>query len=162
MGLMGSSYLHDSRLGHYIDIVRIKRTPEKRTGIQWAKVIALEFNWLNEICENAILASPPAVKAIAAGAEIRPAWANGAKVLVQDLDPRDIEDVGHLRSRHVIVLDEDVDELLKALLLLPSRVRPKLNPSRTTLLSRTLDVAGDNVPDHERLIPAPGQRKIEW
>jgi hypothetical protein len=162
MGLMGSSYLHDSRLGRYVDTVRIKRTPEDRTGVQWTKVIALEFNWLNEICDNAILASPPAVKAMAAGAEIRPAWANGAKVLVQGLDPKDIKDVDRLRSRHVIVLDEDVEELLRALLVLPPRVRPKLNYNRTTLSSRTLDVARDDASDHERLISVPGQRKIEW
>ena len=97
-------------------------------------MLILEFNRDHKAFDDILLASPPAVRAIEAGVEVKPMWANGAKVFVPGVDPGEIDVLyGKLLPRHVIIFDRDEQEILDALLSLPSRGRPRLKPDRVVL-----------------------------
>jgi hypothetical protein len=97
----------------------------------WARVLIFGFNRDNEAFDTALLTSSPAMRAVKAGVEVKPLWANGAKIFVPGIDPKEIDRLyGKLLPHHVIAFDDDEQEILKALLVLAPRERPCLKPSR--------------------------------
>jgi hypothetical protein len=90
------------------------------------RIWLLTFSRHNDELDKVILSSSPATDLIRNGKIVQPPWANGAKVLVGDVDP-DVVDVD-LCPRHVLVHEEDRDFLLVLLASLPYKVRPRLKP----------------------------------
>lgn len=91
--------------------------------------------------DDAVLSSSPALRAVELGVDIKPGWANGAKVLVPGLNAEDVAETHiDLLPRHVVALTRDVQQILDALTSLPSRSRPRLKPSRPVV---AIPVKGD-------------------
>lgn len=94
------------------------------------RAVLLTFSRCPRELEEAILGSPPAQEARARGVDVRPAWACGAKVLLEGLDPADLAaPLGGepLRLQHVVLREADEPALMAALQRLPVRIR-KLKP----------------------------------
>lgn len=94
------------------------------------RAVLLTFSRCPRELEEAILGSPPVQEAMAQGVDVRPAWAGGAKVLLEGLDPADLEaPLGgeRLRLQHVVLREADEPALMAALQRLPVRIR-KLKP----------------------------------
>jgi len=92
--------------------------------------VLLTFSREARELEDGVLASSPALRAAARGVELKPDWANGAKVLVEGIGPEHVETptVERLGPQHVLVNRDEQDELLEALSNLPYRIR-KLKPN---------------------------------
>lgn len=94
------------------------------------EVVVLVFGRTSDAWEDALLASPPAVRARELGLDIEAAWANGAKVLVPHIGAAEVEEARiELRRSHVVAWATDVGEILDALEALPARRRPRLKPA---------------------------------
>jgi len=75
--------------------------------------------------------APLGQRLVAIGQDLQPDWANGAKIIVPALDQETWWESGagvQLSSYHVVVLEEDVEQILEALQSLPCRCRPRLKP----------------------------------
>lgn len=115
-------------------VERLSNREESDTGIahcQTSRIVLLTFGRHPKELEEAVEASGPAQVALSAGTNIKPAWANGAKILVKGLNPSQLEpptvpDDG-LKPYHVVVWDTDEESLLDGLKDLPYNIR-KLNP----------------------------------
>jgi len=93
------------------------------------EVVVLTFGRDGQDLDDAVTSSRPARRALSSGADLKPAWANGAKVLVPGMGPGVAAEARvHLEPRHVVVFACDVAEVLDALTSLPSRGRPRLKP----------------------------------
>merc|ERR1712187_948366 len=82
------------------------------------------------------MSSGPAQTAFDAGVDMKPSWANGAKVLVQGLHPGLLEPptlLDELRPWHVILATHDEDALLEHLKTLPYNIK-KMRPHYGRLL----------------------------
>lgn len=90
------------------------------------RCVLLTFNRDPPEFDAALLGSALAVAAAERGAVLQPAWANGAKVFVEGLQP-ECFDIA-LEPRHVVVYEQDVDEVLAVLWQLPYRSRPRPKP----------------------------------
>merc|ERR1711879_68424 len=83
------------------------------------ELVVLEFNRDDAAFDEVLQTSPPAVHALELGADIKPIWANGAKIFVPDIDLGTISDFRvHLLPRHVVLHASDVQEILDALKVL--------------------------------------------
>jgi len=93
-------------------------------------VVVLVFNRDDFAFDEALLASAVAHRAAERGVDVKPAWANGAKIFVLGIGAEELAEV-HIdpRPRHVVALASDQEELLKALTAIPSRRRPRLKPT---------------------------------
>lgn len=103
------------------------------------KIVLLTFSRNPQELENAILNSPVAQQKRQEGVELKPAWANGAKVLLQGVRPERLDSTtGSLRPWHVIVAEEDEDSLLASLQHLRYVIR-KLRPDGRAVVPPTAD-----------------------
>jgi len=94
-----------------------------------SKAVVLTFSRNPQELENAILNSPLAQRKEQEGVELKPAWANGAKVLLEGVQPELVDStIEPLRPWHVIVAEKDEPSLLASLEHLPYTIR-KLRPS---------------------------------
>jgi hypothetical protein len=92
--------------------------------------ILWEFSRHPRKLEEAIMASAVAHSAQERGVDVQPAWANGAKVFVDDFTAEDLNEPWHangLRPYHVVLYEADEDALTDALKHLPYGIR-KLKP----------------------------------
>jgi len=95
------------------------------------EVVVLTFGRDGLAFDNALLTSPPALRAVELGVDIKPGWANGAKVFVPGLSATDVAEIRvDLLPRHVVALASDVQQILEALTSLPSRSRPRLKAGK--------------------------------
>jgi len=104
--------------------------PRSSTAGLGGRHILLAFDRLTRDLENALLASPTACSAVARGIEVQPSWAGGAKIFAEGVCPERIDVPLHdgiLKPWHVVVREQDEDELLAALGDLPVRLK-KLKP----------------------------------
>jgi hypothetical protein len=102
-----------------------------------AHISILGFDRNHGAFDDAILTSPPAIRATNVGMSIKPRWAKGAKILVPGLDPQDIEQLyGRLFPHHVVAFEEDTREILGTLSRMPPHERPRLEPSKVALQIR--------------------------
>lgn len=95
------------------------------------RVLLLTFGRHPKELEDAIEASDLAQVALRAGVDIKPVWANVAKILAEGIDPSQLEpptvpDEG-LKPYHVVLWEKDEEALLDGLRHLPYNFR-KLNP----------------------------------
>mmetsp|Transcript_142376 Transcript_142376/g.454281 ORF Transcript_142376/g.454281 Transcript_142376/m.454281 type:complete len:278 (+) Transcript_142376:1183-2016(+) len=97
-------------------------------------VVVLVFNRDDFAFDEALLASAVAHRAANRGVDVKPAWANGAKIFVPGIGAEELAEV-HIdpRPRYVVALASDQEELLKALTAIPSRRRPRLKPTGPVL-----------------------------
>jgi hypothetical protein len=92
-------------------------------------VVVLEFNRDPRVFDDILIASAVAVRASLFGGDVKPDWANGAKVLVPVIRAEHLDEVHvKLTSRHVIAYERDVPAILETLQALPSKTRPRLKP----------------------------------
>jgi len=92
-------------------------------------VMLLKFSRSSQELDEAVLASPLACQAVADGMNVKPDWARGAKVLVQNLGPEHVEAplIELLGPQHVFIDADEESLLFAALEHLPYRIR-KLKP----------------------------------
>jgi len=91
------------------------------------RALVLCFNRHPHEFDTALLGSSLAMHAAKRGAEIRPAWANGAKIFVECLTASDAEESRvDLCPRHVVVYEDEEQDVYDALARLPCKIRPRL------------------------------------
>lgn len=106
-----------------------------------SKMVLLTFSRNPQELETAILNSQLALQKEQEGVGLKPAWANGAKVLHEGMQPEHLNFLSEpLRPWHVIVAEKDEPSLLASLQHLPYVIR-KLRPSGRAV-----------VPDHLSLL----------
>mmetsp|Transcript_104584 Transcript_104584/g.326157 ORF Transcript_104584/g.326157 Transcript_104584/m.326157 type:complete len:491 (+) Transcript_104584:1-1473(+) len=104
--------------------------PRPATSVDRPRGVALlTFSRSSPALDEAVLASSPAQVARAAGVDVQPEWARGAKVLAAGLGPEHLEPAFLEKSmpRHVMLYDDDVDDLLDEPRGLPYEIR-KVKP----------------------------------
>jgi len=115
-------------------VERISTHDEANAGVadeRESRLLLLTFGRHPKELEEAIEASVPAQVALKAGTDIKPAWANGAKILAEgvnhgQLEPPTVPDEG-LKPYHVVLWEKDEEQLLDGLKHLPYNFRT-LNP----------------------------------
>lgn len=81
----------------------------------------------NLLLQSPIL-EPCRLRVQAAGGDIMPSWAAGAKIFVPRIQPHELAEAGvKLQDHHLVVYRSDVDLLQAALAEIPCRQRPKLS-----------------------------------
>merc|ERR1712048_1166844 len=89
----------------------------------------MQFNRDPLAFDEVLMASPLADRARAEGIEIKPAWANGAKIFAAGVGLEHVLEAGiQLYARHVVALETDVREIESIMDQLPSHSRPRLKP----------------------------------
>merc|ERR1712194_646683 len=89
-------------------------------------VVLLTFSRHKEELEAALLWSGPAVAAHSMDMDVKPSWAHGAKVFVDDLGSEHFDE--ELGPMNVIVHETDEDAVFKSLEELPWNIK-RLKPS---------------------------------
>jgi len=114
-------------------VERLNNRDASNTGVtngRTSRILLLTFGRHPKELEEAIEASAPAQVALSAGTNIKPDWANGAKILVEGLNPGQLEPPAipnGLKPYHVVLWETDEESLLDGLKDLPYNIR-KLNP----------------------------------
>lgn len=96
-------------------------------------VLVFKFSRPSPELDEALLQSAPARAAAARGVDVQPAWANGAKIFVDEvdepgvLDPQVLGNSGEFVPSHVVIYEEEEEGLHSALRGLPYKTR-KLKP----------------------------------
>lgn len=96
-------------------------------------VLVFKFSRPSPELDEALLQSAPARAAAARGMDVQPAWANGAKIFVDEvdepgfLDPQVLGNSGEFVPSHVVIYEEEEEDLHSALRGLPYKTR-KLKP----------------------------------
>merc|ERR1712032_455942 len=91
-----------------------------------ARWILFTFSRRSPRLDDTVLASGPAITAVASGIDVQPPWANGAKILVEGVGPEHFDEV--LNPSHLVVYEADEPAVFEALQQLPWNLR-KLKPS---------------------------------
>jgi len=93
-------------------------------------LVLLTFSRHPKELDEALMGSAPAVMAMDEGADVRPPWANGAKIFVPGASCELLATAGvaELCPRHVLVRSNHVEDVHTALAPLPYRTRPRLKP----------------------------------
>merc|ERR1712032_312946 len=89
------------------------------------QVVVLVFSRASRQLDEALLNSQLARDALARGIDTRPSWAYGAKIFVDGMGPETLKApcLPQLMPSHVVIYEEDEDDLMKALRqLLPYRI----------------------------------------
>lgn len=95
------------------------------------RILVMQFNKISLDFTNAICDSPVAVSLLTRGVDISPAWANGAKILVDGLTPLMMEegapsfDPSSLRRSHIVVLENYEEDVMNSVRALSYRKRPR-------------------------------------
>lgn len=108
---------------------------------QRSSILLLTFARNPSELEDALMTSSPAQAAVEAGWNIKPLWANGAKILVPGISLGDLEPptiLNELRPWHVVLLAQDEDALFESLEQLPCNIK-KLRPGYGQLLLPDVD-----------------------
>lgn len=96
------------------------------------RVVLLVFNRDQRAFDDVLLNSEPAARARASGCDLQPPWAKGAKIFVADIKEEHVQEIRvPLQPRHVVAYEEDLPEILSALEVLPSHIRPRLKPANS-------------------------------
>jgi len=96
------------------------------------RVVLLVFNRDQRAFDDVLLNSEPAARARASGCSLQPPWAKGAKIFVAEIREEHMQEIRvTLQPRHVVAYEEDVPEILSALEVLPSHIRPRLKPANS-------------------------------
>lgn len=78
--------------------------------------MVLTFSRASTELDSVLMPSGPAHSAIASGVNIKPHWAGGAKIFVQDFGPdSDFPGLDHLLPSNVITHEDDVEDLMETL-----------------------------------------------
>jgi len=77
--------------------------------------------------EEALLGCLPAARLTQKGFDVRPSWACGAWVLAEGARPEQFEEF-NLGNRHVVVFENDLEEVHESLRKLPYNIRPRIKP----------------------------------
>lgn len=103
------------------------------------RIKILHFKRHPQELTTALLHSTLGVELMAYGANLQPAWANGAKIMVAGLSIQSMEQTdippSELRPWHVLVKESDESRVHEALSALSYRVRPRLQLSRCRTLT---------------------------
>mmetsp|Transcript_158760 Transcript_158760/g.281447 ORF Transcript_158760/g.281447 Transcript_158760/m.281447 type:complete len:803 (+) Transcript_158760:52-2460(+) len=94
------------------------------------RVLLLQFSRHPKVLEDALLQSAPARTAVERGVDIQPSWSNGAKIFVEGISLQNLEEAlgdDELRPRHLVILEEDEQDIYAALDHLPYNIK-KLKP----------------------------------
>lgn len=101
-----------------------------RSEVNRRDILVLEFSRDPQSFDEVLLHTSLAHDMQAAGVDVQPSWANGAKIFVEGLRPDMLEEARlELKPRHVVVYEGDEAYVLSALDSLPSKARPRLKPS---------------------------------
>ena len=93
-------------------------------------VVIMQFNRDQRAFDEVLLSSQLADRARANRIEIKPAWANGAKIFAAGVGAADISEARiELLPIHVVVYESDVPEIESIVDQLPSHSRPRLKPN---------------------------------
>lgn len=111
-------------------------------------IVMLTFNRHPEELERALLLSGPARTARAMGIDVKPGWANGAKVFVDDVGPErfDVE----LGPMNVVLHEADEGAVFEALQALPFNVKRLKSGSGRAFVPNDfsmIDVSSDEAPE---------------
>lgn len=89
-------------------------------------VLLLTFDRCTKELEDALIDSPPSRAALGRGHDVKPSWAGGAKIFVEEVTAAHLEPPafdGELRPWHVIVREVEQEALWEALRGLPIRYK---------------------------------------
>lgn len=111
-----------------------------------SKITLVGFNPFSKEFEDALLQSDIAQRLVTRGVDVKPSWAHGAKIFVDNVEKASLEQAGvtirDLRHWHVLVLDEDVpwvESIMRKVVGRKSRVRS----ARSVYLDVTSALPGD-------------------